>query len=344
MPKTWLIEVETGSFSHYDAVVEFALDDYSSHAQVPYLQVSEVAGNGAVICDGIPCQLDDTNGKGTLVCLLPGATPACSTRELKIAETVQPQRANPLVELTDGVMHQEQESYRIVTPRATYFYHKQGAGFASLFDLDGNDWLSYRPYGGSDGIYRGIPNLAHPENHFHPGGSGCASHIVNAGPLKVTIASESLDGKWACKWEIFPAHARLTVLKADHPYWFLYEGTPGGTLDEAGDFCVISDGTRRPLAERWEQVLPDPKWIYFGASDCQRVLFLANHDTDQHIDSYWPMEKNMTVFGFGRNGLEKYLTRAPAQFTIGLAEDVDFDSLTDIIGSVMQPPAVRTKA
>jgi hypothetical protein len=31
----------------------------------------------------------------------------------------------------------------------------------------------------------------------------------------------------------------------------------------------------------------------------------------------------MTVFGFGRDGLKKFMTGTPNRFTIGLAEDAD---------------------
>ena len=65
-------------------------------------------------------------------------------------------------------------------------------------------------YGGSDGKYRGFPNLAHPENHFHPG-DGCRSRILKAGPLKITIAPASVDGKWACRWENCRRHWRRSA-------------------------------------------------------------------------------------------------------------------------------------
>ena len=341
MPKRWDIIVRAGAWTRSNLAAEYRLENFSPPSPAAKLRCLELDGQGAVIDADVPCQVDMGARSPTIVWLLRDRTEAGCTRRYRIEESSREGAAaaqrDASIELTDDVMHQGGESYRIRTPAATYIYHKRGAGFASLFDRDGNDWLSYRPYGGSDGVYRGIPNLAHPENHFHPGGTGCRSRISSAGPLKVAIASESLDGKWACRWEIYGTHARLTVLKVDHPYWFLYEGTPGGKLDEAGDYCVFSDGTRRALSERWEQALPDPEWIYFGAANLERVLYLAHHEADQHIDSYWPMEKNMTVFGFGRDGLKKYLTDTPAQFTIGLAESSNFDDLADIIASVTQP-------
>ncbi len=344
MPECWDFVVRSDYALPEDFVVEHRLDGFIADPKRPHLQVAELDAAGAIVNPYVPCQLDRDAGQANGVILLAGATSANCARyfSIQLAENELP--GNELIELRRGVMHQKQESYQISTPSATYLYHIFGAGFASMIDRDGYDWLSYRPYGGSDGKYRGIPNLAHPENHFHPGGDGCRSRILNAGPLKITIASASVDGKWACRWEIFPTHARLTVLKADHPYWFLYEGTPGGALDEQGDYCVMSDGARRALSERWERVLPHPEWIYFGASNTDRVLFLAHHESDQHIDSYWPMEGNMTVFGFGRDGLTKYMTETPAHFTVGFAESSDFDAAQELIAALTRTESTALAA
>ena len=293
--------------------------------------VVEVDAEG-VVDDAVPFQFD---APGDLTLLLTGTTSADATRYYHVyfSETCRRRgpRSAPACEehivFTDDVEHEGQASYKIETPGGTYLYHKRGAGFASLFDADGNDWISFHPWGGSDGRYRGIPNVVYPEGYFHPGGMDCTSRIVSAGPLKVTIASESNDGGWACRWDIFPRYATLTVLKVAHPYWFLYEGTPGGALDEAGDFIVRSDGTRTPASERWDGAIPAPEWLYFGASNTSRVLYFVHHEPDDAVDSYWPMEHNMTVFGFGRLGLEKFMTAVPAHFTVGFAETGDFDDV-----------------
>jgi hypothetical protein len=216
--------------------------------------------------------------------------------------------------------YQGQESLKIITPQATYIYHLAGAGFASILDQDGQDWLNFRPYGGSDGKYRGIPNLVYPEGHFHPGGTSCKTHILRQSPLKVTLVSESLDGQWQCAWEILPTFARLTVLKAPKPYWFLYEGTPAGRMDESAGFCVRADRIRTPLAQPWDGVLAAPRWLYFGHCDASQVLYLLHHEVAEGLDSYWPMEQNMTVFGFGRKNLQSFLTTVPARFTVGLCD------------------------
>lgn len=337
MTDKFTFSVNSGAWGRYDTPAELEIDlnpfDLDRHA----LYLIEEDKQGNVIDNAVPFQINQENDHTSITLLLMGHTPPNTQRSYALVKPADMAEVTPLVTCTDGVEHQEQESYHIETPAATYFYHKFGAGFASIIDPDGNDWLSYRPYGGSDGKYRGIPNLAYPENHFHPGGTGCTSEIISNGPIKLKIASESTDGKWACTWEIFPAFARLTVLKVDHPYWFLYEGTPGGKLNEASDYCVRSDGTRLPLTQTWELPLPAPEWIYFGASNTQRVLYFVHHEADDHIDSFWPMEHNMTVFGFGRNGLEKFMTAIPSQFTVGFAEDGTFEAAQKVIDAAFRP-------
>ncbi len=260
----------------------------------------------------------------------------------------------PQVTVADNVDHEGQPSFKISTPAATYYYHKRGAGFASMEDRDGNDWLSYHPgegpvsKSGSGGKYRGIPNMVHPAGHFHPGGEKCASRLVTPGPVKATIVSQSDDGAWACRWDIFPFCARMTVLKAGHPYWFLYEGTPGGKLDEDSDYCVRSDGTRTIAGERWTGDLraegETAEWLYFGDGKMDRVLYLIHHTDDDKVDSYWPMNHEMTVFGFGRDGLNKHMTQVPDQFTIGFCESNEFSTVRRTVQSVYRPLAVTVGA
>jgi len=241
---------------------------------------------------------------------------------------------DPTVQVSEVADYQGQASFKIVTPEATWYYHKAAAGFAGLIDADGNDWITFRPTGGSDGAYRGIPNLVHPEGYFHPGGGDCESRLVESGPDKATIESTAEAGAWAVRWEIHPQFARLTVLAAAKEFWFLYEGTPGGTLDEQGDFCVRSPGTRTAAAEKWDEVLPRPKWAVFGDPTVGRALYVVHHTAGDEIDSYWPMQQNMTVFGFGRQGLGKFLTRTPARFTVGLtgSDEASYMAAIDATG------------
>jgi hypothetical protein len=331
------IEVNANGFERWDKPVEIALDTGALIARV--LEIDDV---GTVIRPAVPFQ-HDAEG---LVILLTGATPADATRHFRVEFGPDAADAEPLVTLVDGVEDEDQESYQVITPAATWFYHKLGAGFSSLLDRDGLDWLGYRPGGGSAGEYRGIPNMGYPEGYCHPGKTVSHSHVIASGPLCARIESTSNDGKMRCRWDVFPNYARLTVLEMRTPYWFLYEGTPGGNpggqLDEANGYCVRSDGTRAPLSERWDGPLPAPEWLYFGAGNVDRVLYLVHHEADEEIDSYWPMEHNMTVFGFGRLGLDKFMTRVPAHFTVGFAEDGTFERAQSVIDSAFRPLHVTT--
>jgi hypothetical protein len=137
------------------------------------MRLTEVDAAGKIINSSVRFQFDRAqqgNAKGMLTFMAEGKMPADSTRIFHLypgsAETI---KTRPLVHLTDGVQHRDQESFKIETPNGTYYYHKQGAGFASIFDKDGNDWLGYRPGDGPAGEYRGIPNMGYPEGYCHPG-------------------------------------------------------------------------------------------------------------------------------------------------------------------------------
>jgi hypothetical protein len=249
-----------------------------------------------------------------------------------------------LVRLADNVEDEKQKSFRVDTPAGTWFYHKEGAGFSSLVDTDGNDWIGYRPGGGASGEYRGIPNLVHPGDSFHPGKRGSTSRVISAGPVKVTVASESKDGKWAGTWEVFPAFARLTVTKAPRAYWFLYEGTPGGAIDPRTNYCVRAPGKRTDIKAKWSETLPHPQWLYFGDTKAGRAIWFVKHEADDAVDTYYQMggAKGMTVFGFGRKGLGKHMTKTPATFTVGLVEVSETGpKVEEIIESARRPVEVE---
>jgi len=322
------------------------------------IRVTEVDASGKIMNRLVTFQFDKdpdfdqrTNAKGKITFMADGKTPANLTRIFHVyfshAETAHsPPSFKPLVRLTNAVEYQGQESFKIETQNATYYYHKQGAGFAGIIDKDGNDWLGYRPGGGPAGEYRGIPNMGYPEGYCHPGKTVSNSKIISSGPIKVSIFSVSNDGKMECNWDIFPSYARLTVLKMRTPYWFLYEGTPGGKLDEDSDYCIRPDtpnGNRTPAKFKWDGDISEPghsgEWLCFG--DDNRAIFLIHHEDDEAIDSYWPMQGQMTVFGFGRKGLNKFMEMAPAHFTIGLCECSSFEEFSKVINSAYSPMVIE---
>jgi hypothetical protein len=279
-----LVEVGAGNYERYDKPVEVALTPAGP------VRVAEVDSGGKVLDADVPCQRD-LDGKLTF--LMKGVTRAGATRYFRV-RFEKPKQIQAQLAVQDVPAYQGQDSFHIASPNAAYVYHKSGAGFASLLDREGKDWISYRPEGGSDGKYRGIPNLIHPEGDFHPGGLNSTSSIT-AGPINVTIASETRDGKWAGRWDIYPHFARFTVLRAGHRYWFLYEGTPGGKLDLGRDYWVRSSGDRLPVTKSWSGNLPTPKWVYFGDQALRRVLFVIQHEDNQAQDQFWQMQGNTPV-------------------------------------------------
>lgn len=222
----------------------------------------------------------------------------------------------------DEVEHQGQRSFRIETMSAAYVFHREGGGLASLYDPEGNDWISYRPGGRAAGEFRGIPNLG---DVFHPGYSGergARTVLVERAPDRAVLDVRSSDGRWHARWEFLPDRAEMTLLKAGAPYWFLYEGTPGGRLDLESGWWMGSDGIRRSMEAHWSGDLPDPEWVSFGAGGSSRVLTIAAHQAGDEMDQYWPMDGLMTVFGFGREYrcCGKYLRLTPARFSLRLAQ------------------------
>jgi hypothetical protein len=180
---------------------------------------------------------------------------------------------------------------------------------------------------------------------FHPGDSGIITDIVSQGPLKVTLESRTADGQRRVRWEFFPTYARMTVVAFTGSYWFLYEGTPGGAMDDA-DSVVRSDGTVTNRFTPWDDTDGlgsgnGQEWAYFRDSDADRFLFLAHHETDAIEDSYLNLDDNMTVFGFGRRNTSggsptALLSGANNTFTIGLANGGAFDGAAEMINGAYQ--------
>jgi len=350
------VTVGVGEAARYDRPVEVETDFAGLLKQAGEagefdkrsLAVTELDANGPEKGRPLTCQFDgDDTGNGVLVFVLSGKTPAKTTRRFQVhfgTEPINGPASKPPVKLTDGVTDEKQGSFRVDTPAGTWFYHKAGAGFSSLVDADGNDWIGYRPGGGASGEYRGIPNLVHPGDSFHPGKRGSTSRVVSAGPLKVTIASESNDGRWAGTWEVFPAFARMTVTKAPRPYWFLYEGTPGGAINFRTNYCVRAPGKRTDIKAKWNERLPHPQWLYFGDTKAGRAIWFVKHEADEAVDTYYQMHgtRGMTVFGFGRKGLGKHMKKTPATFTVGLAKvRQSGPKVEDIIESASRPLEVK---
>lgn len=350
------LTVDVGLYERHDKPVEQFLNFKTLLACIgrggeAYITESfrllEVDVNSVVLDEEVPFQFELlTPDSGNLVFLLTGTTAAQTQRYYHLyfdtAGKFVPAEVNALVEVTDNVPDEGQDCYMVSTANATYYFQKDAGGFSSLLDVDGNDWIGFHPWGGGDGLYRGIPNMVHPDNIYHPGHSNCISSLTHAGPLRVTIRSVSRNGLWECFWHIYPRHACLTLLRRAKAYWFLYEGTPGGTFDLDTDFSVQNNGVRLPARERW--TWPDisaPEWVYFEDSVLDRYIYFVHEQDDIHDDGYYPHSGGMTVFGFGRgDGTSKHMTVVPNHFTIGLADNADFSSASKVIEASYRPVAI----
>ncbi|MBN2133144.1 MAG: hypothetical protein JW741_26825 [Sedimentisphaerales bacterium] len=58
------------------------------------------------------------------------------------------------------------------------------------------------------------------------------------------------------------------------------------------------------------------------------------------VDSYWPMNEEMTVFGFGRRGVKKFIEIVPDHFTIGQCDRTEPARVQAAIDNAYRPLAV----
>ncbi|HYN45004.1 MAG TPA: carbohydrate binding domain-containing protein [Candidatus Limnocylindrales bacterium] len=312
------------------------------------IRVIETDSLGTILNDSVLFQFDKDPGfdagakaSGTIVFIMSGTTQSNKIRYYHIyfgtsGGSYTPLSVGHLITLTDNITDEGQKSYRIGVNGSTYFFQKGTGGFSSWLDASGNDWISYTT-SIPDGKYRGIPNPVNPEGYFHPWATACCtSTIVSQGPLKIRIRSVTNDRKWESLWDIYPQYATMTMVKVNHSYWFLYEGTPGGVMEPNKDFMVRSDGTQTLLGQSWNADIPANEWVYFGDPGVNRSLFTAHHEDDTSMDTYWPFKTNvLTVFGFGRtdNPAKGYLSTVPQHFTIGLMNGTGFSQNSKIIYS-----------
>jgi hypothetical protein len=233
--------------------------------------------------------------------------------------------------------------YKIETETATFFLEKSGAGLASMIDRDGNDWIGFRSEPGSRaaGEFRGFPNAVHQQagNYFHPKNQSTEetrTKVEHAGPDRVTISAVSNNGLWAGRYDFWPTHCTFTMTKMspEHKYWILYEGTPGGKYDDTDWWMTSAVKQPQPLTTNHEGDIPAPEWIVFGDRDVKRVIFLLQHQDDSHPDRFYQMNKEMTVFGFGRLRGEKHLASVPRQFSIGFLETTDHAAISEAMGRI----------
>jgi uncharacterized repeat protein (TIGR02543 family) len=316
------------------------------------IRVVEVDGSDNVVDEDVPFQFDkatDYNATnkaaGTLVLIMKGNTAAGATRRYHVYFDVAgkgfaPPSVTPWLTMNPNIIDADQASVKVESAAGTLFFHKKGGGFSSYNDANGNDWINYNLNTGTAGKFRGIPNAVHPSNggHFHPGGNSMTTTIRNEGPIKVTlhvIETKNTAGrqKWQGLVEFYPDYTVFTMLVAPYDYYFLYEGTPGGSLNLATDTIVRSDGTATPASQAWSADLPTEEWVYAADPTVGRSLYMTNELDDAKLDIYTPSGGVMTILGFGREGTNKLLDMnlVPRKFTFGLMDETNYDAAKPII-------------
>ena len=367
-----LIDVDAQGTARTDQAVEVALNftdllaglGVSGQFDDGSIRLVEVDVDGNVINDQIPAQFDRDGGydpatqaSGRVIFFIAGQTTSNQIRHFHLYFGLNdrsypaPSFTAPVKLTANGVVDEGLDAFKIETLRGTYYYQKLAGGFSSLVDVDGNDWISHHPTpgSGSAGEYRGIPNAVHPNDggHLHPGNTTATSSIVDQGPVRVMIKTlvrdpVTQDVLWDARWTLYPTHATMRLLKNATNYWFLYEGTPGGALETNTDFVVRADGTQTSAATAWSGDLEPEEWVYFADPNVGggRSLFLVQHGNNNIVDSYRPMNGEMTVFGFGRDGSHRYFTDTPSTFSIGLMDETAYAGASTVIAGVTQPLGV----
>jgi|688.fasta_scaffold479787_1 hypothetical protein len=228
-------------------------------------------------------------------------------------------------------------AYKIETPSATYYLEKSGGGLSSMIDRDGHDWLSFNPApaSGAGGEYRGFPNAVHQQagNYFHPKNQGTEPStlkVERAGSDRVTISAVSSNELWAGTYDFFATHCTFTMTRmpADKRYWVLYEGTPGGQYDDTDWWMTSAIKVPQPMTVNHEGDIPAPEWIAFGDPRLNRALVLWHHEDDPFPDFFYQMQQKMTVFGFGRKKVQKFLDSVPQRFSIGFLETTNHAAIS----------------
>ena len=231
--------------------------------------------------------------------------------------------------------YEDRPHFVINTPTATYYYDQRGGGFSRIIDPHGNDWIGFRmePWNAypasAASAYRGLPNSVFSGGEAgagHPGHDHCQS-VVDQNQ----ITSTSQSGKWRWTWTFTDSTARLQMneVDAEHPYWFLYEGTPGGRFDVANSYFGTDQSGRRqktPDFYAGKSTFDSFQWAYFGDTKEERAFFvkqLAEDDKTDMIGYLGNTERGldspdgMLVFGFGRNQDTQPLLTQPQSFVIG---------------------------
>ena len=250
-----------------------------------------------------------------------------------------PEGTNKSVSISEG-SYEGRAHFIVHTTQSTYYCDKAGGGFSRIIDKQGNDWVSYKnePWNeypaSAASSFRGLPNLVYGSESDggagHPGHDKCTTEQVGTHQLRTS----SNSGHWTWSWTFYEDRALLTIEETDpdQPYWFLYEGTVGGTFNPARcQYGLEGTGLLQDLPDFYSGAIRTGNfdWAYFSAETSDQLFYVAQTSTDSIPDmmSYLGSEgaglesaDGMTVFGFGRSDDSSPLLSGENNFLIGFLD------------------------
>ena len=209
------------------------------------------------------------------------------------------------LKIESDVTFQGRNCFKITTPWSTlYFENDSGSsGFKGVFCPEGKDWISanygfgYSIKGGHSSEWRGFPN-ATDGNFGHPSRSSNSTNTITK-QEKDHIIINSKNETMEFNYHFFLSHGAIEVIKAGEKYCFLWEGTNGGSCEQA-DFVCFSDGVKRYMTKtNYHDDIPD-EWLYFGDPNLKNVFLMGMCPDDKLYDENWRDVKNYEVYSFGR--------------------------------------------
>jgi hypothetical protein len=228
----------------------------------------------------------------------------------------------------------DQAAVSVAGSGCSFVYQLDAGGVSHLFDPTGADWIRFAPGepsvpGGAAHIFRGLPNMVHPDNIGHPGHAHCRTTAEDG-----ALLTKSRDGLWGWRvemrgrWLVFDVH----TVPEDRRYWFLYEGPPAGQYTPAEIVWGTNMGEGGALPEiragRDSMTYPTVRWAYVGLRGHPWLLVIAAHGDPapsmlcrMNADDLEPEPANgMVVFGLGRGPKTSSLLRGPRTFAAGFIQ------------------------
>jgi hypothetical protein len=269
------------------------------------------------------------------------------------------------ITLEIGVLKEGLNCYKIDTPNAVYYFDPIGCGFSSMLDKEGKDWINWNQQEAGAGKDRGIPNMGW-KKFGHPGYGtiidfpGGVSEVLEHTDDVLVIHSQSEDNKWDTSYFIYKDYVTQKINSIDEScgFWWQYEGTPGGTEPEWGNyFFGLSNGIQRKLTNdekgTWNGTLENPEYCYYGSADSNRTLFFFHHHYQPSQNSkaitlrgYPPVDVSwgggklqMAVAGFGRSepccDTSVFFSKSGHQWSFGFLDTIEPEIINKNILSII---------